>query len=126
MSTTPNGHTYLFLPGRWGGKGTIQIIGGPTEIINLEMIISQSGTGTITLHMEVDFDESNRSGGVELVYTIVPTEDNTFEFIQYNSQLGELFGNGNTTDDLIQLNYQSKDGSFCGYQALERIEEARP
>lgn len=123
MSTTPFGHTYLFIPGRWGGKGKLSIIGGPTEPINLEMIISASGTGTITAHLEVDFDESNRSGGVEMVYTIDLEDDESFKFVQYNSQLGELSGKGNTTEDSILLSYQSEDGSYGGYEALERINE---
>lgn len=123
MTTTPHGHTYFFTPGRWGGKGVLSIIGGPSEPITLKMIISQSGTGTITAHMEVDFNHQSRSGGVEVVYTINPGKDNSFKFVQYNSQLGELAGEGNTTHDSILLSYQSEDGSYGGFEALERIDE---
>ena len=77
ISPTPHGHTYLFAPGRWGGKGKLSIIGGPTEAIDLQMIISHSGTGTITAHLEVGFDKGQREGGVELVYTIDLDESET-------------------------------------------------
>jgi hypothetical protein len=124
MSDSQHGHTYFFIPGRWGGKGTLSIIGGPTEQINLEMIISQSGTGIITAHMEVDFDETTHGGGVELVYTInANTPDEGFSFVQYNSQLGELSGEGSTTTDGIFLNYTSDDGAYGGFESLERIDE---
>ena len=123
MNSTPFGHTYLFTPGRWGGKGKLSIIGGPTESINLEMIVSHSGTGTITAHLEVDFNEANRAGGVEMVYTINLEDEESFSFVQYNSQLGELSGKGNTTASSILLTYQSEDGSYGGFEALERIDE---
>lgn len=123
MSSSLHGHTYFFTPGRWGGKGTLSIIGGPTEQINLEMIISQSGTGIITAHMEVDFDDSTHGAGVELVYTInTDIQGEGFQFVQYNSQLGELSGEGNTTSEGIFLNYCSEDGAYGGYESLERID----
>lgn len=125
MNTTPapHGHTYLFAPGRWGGKGKLSIIGGPTESIELQMIVSHSGTGTITAHMEVGFDQGRREGGVELVYTIDLAEGEKFTFVQYNSQLGELSGEGNTTADTILLSYRSDDGAYGGFEALERVNE---
>lgn len=122
IMTTPFGHTYFFTPGRWGGKGKLSIIGGPTEPIILEMIISHSGTGTITAHLEVGIDDSQRAGGVELVYTIDLGDSGTFTFVQYNSQLGELAGEGSTTEEAILLAYQSPDGAFGGFEALERID----
>lgn len=122
--SSSNGHTYFFTPGRWGGKGKLSIIGGPTEQINLEMIISQSGTGIITAHMEVGFDDTTHGGGVELVYTIDADEQKeNFSFVQYNSQLGELSGEGSTTAESIFLNYCSDDGAYGGFESLERIDD---
>jgi len=125
MSSSHNGHhTYFFLPGRWGGKGKLSIIGGPTEPIILEMIISQSGTGIITAHMEVGFDDTTDGGGVELVYTIdADDKHETFSFVQYNSQLGELSGEGSANEEAIFLHYTSEDGAYGGFEALERVDD---
>ena len=116
--TAQNNHTYFFHPGRWEGSGRLSIVGGASEEIHLKMVVSQSGTGTITAHMEVDFVSEDRSGGVELVYTINPFKSNNFQFVLYNSQLGELSGQGNINDNKIQLEYANLDNSYGGSETL--------
>jgi hypothetical protein len=73
--------------------------------------------------LEVDFDDEIREGGVELVYTIRINGKHSFDFTQYNSQLGVLSGEGSTTAEMILLNYKSEDGSFGGFEALEKIDK---
>lgn len=123
MVSEKHDHTYLFVPGRWTGKGVLSIIGGPSEQIALEIIVSKGGTGTITAHMELDFSEAQREGGVEIVYTISPDSEDTFKFVQYHSQLGELRGSGAMTDRSILITFQSEDGSYSGFEAMERIDD---
>lgn len=124
MLSAMNNHTYFFMPGRWEGTGTLSIVGGASEEIILKMVVSQSGTGTITAHMEIDFSSEERAGGVELVYTINPPKGAGFSFVQYNSQLGELSGDGKIIDDKIFLEYQNSDGSYGGVETLERKSES--
>jgi hypothetical protein len=123
MSSIPFDHTYLFSPGRWNGSGKLSIAGGSTEPIKLHLIISHSGSGTITAHMEVNFDEAAIGGGVELVYTIDLEENGSFSFIQYNSQLGTLTGKGSATESSILLSYQSEDGAYGGKETVFRHDD---
>ena len=90
-------HSYMFRPGRWAGKGMLSIIGGPSEPITMEMIFSQGGTGTITAHLEMDFRETNREGGLEIIYTVSPNGSDTFKLVQNHSKLGRLEGTGAVT-----------------------------
>jgi hypothetical protein len=116
-------HTYLFLPGRWVGKGMLTIIGGASEPITVEMIVSQGGTGTITAHLELDFSVSGREGGLEVVYTISPNGGDTFEIVENHSKLGTLLGTGAITKRTILITFQSPGGEYSGFEAMERIDE---
>lgn len=120
MLATAHNHTYFFIPGRWEGLGVLSIVGGASEEIRLKMVVSQSGTGTITAHMEIDFTNEERTGGVELVYTINPSKTNNFAFVQYNSQLGELSGQGKVDGETISLEYSNEDNSYGGAETLQR------
>ena len=116
-------HSYMFRPGRWAGKGMLSIIGGPSEPITMEMIVSQGGTGTITAHLEMDFKEANREGGLEIIYTVSPNGSDTFKLVQNHSKLGRLEGTGAVTRRTILFTFQSPDGAYSGFEAMERIDE---
>lgn len=123
MKRLSDEHTYLFIPARWVGKGVLSIIGGPSEPITLEMIVSQGGTGTITAHMELDFRESQREGGLEMIYTVSPNGNDTFNLVQYHSKLGQLHGTGAVTSRTILLTFQSPDNTYSGFEAVEKIDD---
>ena len=123
MKTRKYEHTFFFAPGRWVGKGVLTIMGGPSEPITLEMIASRGGDGTITARMELDFSQTEREGGVEIVYTISPSNSDTFVLDQYHSKLGKLSGSGALTKRTILLTYQSDDGAFSGFEAAEMIDD---
>lgn len=118
-------HTYMFIPGRWEGKGVLTIIGGQSEKIGLKMITTQSGDGTITAHLELDFNGTEREGGAEVVYTILPAEGATFRFVQLHSKLGRLHGACTVTGKAIIFNFSSSEGAYSGYEVLEKIDENR-
>jgi hypothetical protein len=101
----------------------LSIIGGPSEQITLEAIVSHGGTGTITAHMEIDFKEAERDGGLELVYTISPNPGDTFRLTQHHSKLGRLEGSGAVTRRTILLTFRSEDGAYTGFEAAEKIDD---
>jgi len=118
-----NAHTFLFVPARWAGKGVLSIIGGPSEPITMEIIASRSGTGTITVHMELDFSQTNREGGVETVYTLSPNGKDSFELVQNHSKLGMLTGHAVVTKRTIIMTFQNEAGTYAGFEAAERIDD---
>jgi len=101
----------------------LSIIGGPSEPITLEIIASQGGTGTITVHMELDFSQTKREGGVETIYTLSPNGKDSFELVQNHSKLGRLEGHAVLTKRTIILTFQNKDGTYAGFEAAEKIDE---
>ena len=117
-----NGHTYLFSPGRWVGKGVLSIIGGSSEPIGVSMIVSQGGTGTITAHLELEFSETHREGGLEVVYTVSPKGKDTFDLMQHHSKLGRLVGKGAVTKQTILITFRSDDGTYSGFEAMEKVD----
>ncbi len=74
--------------------------------------------------MELAFSETHLEGGVEIVYTITPGPGDTFNFVQYHSQLGELKGTGAITQRSIFLSFLSEDGAYSGFETMERIDES--
>jgi hypothetical protein len=101
----------------------LSIIGGPSEPITLEIIASQGGTGTITAHMELDFSQTAREGGLEAVYTLSPSGKDSFDLVQNHSKLGRLEGHVVVTKRSIILTYSSADGAYAGFEAAERIDD---
>jgi hypothetical protein len=118
-----NDHTYMFIPARWAGKGMLSIIGGPSEPITLEIIASQGGTGTITVHMELEFSQTERESGLETVYTLDRTGKDSYDLVQHHSKLGKLQGHAVVTKRSIILTFESDDGAYAGFEAAERIDE---
>lgn len=116
-------HTYLFSPGRWAGKGVLSIIGGPSEPVTMEVIASKGGSGTVTAHMEIDFSQAGREGGLEVIYTISGSGGDSFALDQLHSKLGKMSGNGAVTSRSILLTFSSDDGAYSGFEAAEMIDK---